>query len=82
MITPDQAVKLFQVISTGPAIGADPDGNPVYADTNLGMLVTFLGLKPYLYRKSSPKPGMSVWDTREAVGMLREWADALEEAGK
>ena len=77
-ITPGIALALFRKINEGPHIGIDSDGNEHRTNTALGDSLELLDKPCYVQRTGRP----TLWHTAPAVAFLREWADALEEAGK
>lgn len=89
----DQAARLFNLITDGPAVGADSEGNIVQNNTSLGTALHVLG-KPNHISRVRMKDGKWVerinsngvpyrddyeWQVKEAATFLREWADALDQ---
>ena len=71
-----QAVKLFQLIQSGPELGADAEGNIISASTKLATALDLLGRPAYINRTGT-REGAPYY-TKDAAAFLREWADALE----
>lgn len=80
-ITPDQALKLVALVGVGSTVGVTADGDIVVDTTKFSDALHLFGKSIF-----APLPrnnGIIVWrDTSATVAFLREWADALEEAGK
>ena len=78
-ITPVLALALYRKINQGQLVTADSQVGPVHDSTRLGEALELLGQPCYVERDG--KPGRK-WQPARAVAFLREWADALEEAGE
>lgn len=84
-ITPTAALRMYQMINKGVPLGVDSDGNVIHADTSLGTCMEMVGAKTYVaysYKdanwQNNGRHSEYVYDVKEQVAFLREWANALE----
>lgn len=83
-MTPEQALKLYRAINTGPSVGVDADGSVVHNATDLGLMMDLLDAPTYVAfcrTDNSFTPPKKLFAVDKQVAFLRKWADALEQLG-